>query len=420
MSTDSQKLTIVIPTRERCDTLQATLKTCVTQDYANLEIIVSDNFSQDNTREVVRSFDDNRIRYINTGKRVGMSTNWEFALSHVTDGYVTYIGDDDGFLPSAISKIEATIGKLGKIPTFAWVKPMFKWPDYSQAGSQNTLFMHMTNQQVITFEARHQLERVVRFKSSWGSLSSIYNSFVSMELINAVKRRGNGRFFNSSIPDVYSAVVIASTVPNYHYSLRPYTVAGVSRYSTGDSFTNVHLNAGPSQQFLSENEIPIHSKMVMSSLSTICVAECFLQAQDLHLTPETLSLGTKTVIKAALREASEEAEGRYVATLRELREIGKRNGLETWVENEIANAMHSSAIESKPISGHDLRRHGLVINCSDFDVKDIYDATLLCDRILNSSRFEFLFPLGTLALTTRAFVPVVRKRVQKALGLRKR
>ncbi|PYY07430.1 MAG: glycosyltransferase family 2 protein, partial [Acidobacteria bacterium] len=82
------KFSVVIPTRERSDTLAATLKTCVGQNYKNLEIIVSDNYSQDNTRGVVESFSDNRIRYTNTLKRVGMSQNWEHAFSLVTGDFV--------------------------------------------------------------------------------------------------------------------------------------------------------------------------------------------------------------------------------------------------------------------------------------------------------------------------------------------
>ncbi|RYZ29021.1 MAG: glycosyltransferase, partial [Sphingobacteriales bacterium] len=77
------KYTVVVPTRERADTLLHTLRTCVTQNYDNLTILVSDNCSQDTTEEVVRSFNDPRIQYVNTGKRLSMSHNWEFALSQV-------------------------------------------------------------------------------------------------------------------------------------------------------------------------------------------------------------------------------------------------------------------------------------------------------------------------------------------------
>ena len=55
---NNQHFTVVIPTRERYDMLEYALRTCVMQDYDNLDIIVSDNFSQDRTREVVESFKD--------------------------------------------------------------------------------------------------------------------------------------------------------------------------------------------------------------------------------------------------------------------------------------------------------------------------------------------------------------------------
>ena len=59
------KFTILIPTRERADTLEYTIRTCLNQTYGNLEIIVSDNFSQDNTQHIVKQFNDNRLKYIN-------------------------------------------------------------------------------------------------------------------------------------------------------------------------------------------------------------------------------------------------------------------------------------------------------------------------------------------------------------------
>ncbi len=85
----SPRLTVIVPTRERHDTLIWALKTCVTQDCDDLEILVSDNASVDETREVVASYDDPRIRYVNPGTRLGMSEHWEFALSHVQEGYVS-------------------------------------------------------------------------------------------------------------------------------------------------------------------------------------------------------------------------------------------------------------------------------------------------------------------------------------------
>ena len=66
-------ITIIIPTRNRCDTLAGTLKTCVEQNHDSLSIVVSDNCSDDNTRDVVHSFHDERIRYLRTPNRLSMT-----------------------------------------------------------------------------------------------------------------------------------------------------------------------------------------------------------------------------------------------------------------------------------------------------------------------------------------------------------
>jgi cellulose synthase/poly-beta-1,6-N-acetylglucosamine synthase-like glycosyltransferase len=70
MASAKIKFNVIIPTRERMDTLRHCLRTVVAQDYDPLNIIVSDNFSQDGTREVVAEFNDPRITYVNTGRRV--------------------------------------------------------------------------------------------------------------------------------------------------------------------------------------------------------------------------------------------------------------------------------------------------------------------------------------------------------------
>ena len=89
------KVTVILPTRERGDALESALRTVTEQRYENLEIVVSDNCSHDRTGEIARSTGDRRVRYLNTGRRLSMSHNWEFALSHVTGGagWVTIIGD---------------------------------------------------------------------------------------------------------------------------------------------------------------------------------------------------------------------------------------------------------------------------------------------------------------------------------------
>src|SRR3954449_382929 len=119
------RMTIIIPTRERCDTLRWAIKTCVTQDYDDLEILISDNASTDATTDVIAEYDDTRIRYVNPGRRLGMSEHWEFAFSHVTSGHLGVIGDDDGLLPGAIEDLARIIDPDRPL---IWPIQQYFWP----------------------------------------------------------------------------------------------------------------------------------------------------------------------------------------------------------------------------------------------------------------------------------------------------
>lgn len=57
-------ITIAIPTYNRADSyLRHALDSALNQTYKNIEIVVSDNCSVDNTEEVVQGLHDPRIRY---------------------------------------------------------------------------------------------------------------------------------------------------------------------------------------------------------------------------------------------------------------------------------------------------------------------------------------------------------------------
>ena len=133
--TESRPLfTVIIPTKDRAEYLHHTLRTCSNQDYENLEVIVSDDGSSDNTKEVVldAAQKDKRIRYVTPGS-VGMRDNFEFALDHVKSGYVIALGGDDGILPYGISQMWRALEVTG-MDILTWAPPAFT---YSVAGSAN-------------------------------------------------------------------------------------------------------------------------------------------------------------------------------------------------------------------------------------------------------------------------------------------
>src|SRR6267378_6865366 len=118
--------TVIIPTKDRAPYLYHTLRTCSLQEYENLEIIVSDDGSTDDTRAVVEEAarKDPRIRYVTPGAGVGMLDNFEFALDQVKPGYVLALGGDDGLLPHGIRGMRDVLRDTGQ-EMLAWPPPVY-------------------------------------------------------------------------------------------------------------------------------------------------------------------------------------------------------------------------------------------------------------------------------------------------------
>jgi len=278
------KITVIIPTRERAEVLRYSLQTVVMQNYSNLEIIVCDNFSDDSTEKVVKCVNDVRIRYINTGKRLSMSHNWEFALSHVSDGWVTFMGDDDGLIPDGISKIAEIIQKTNAyaIRTESCTYDWSGMPEHP-AGQ---LVVPLTN----GYEVRNSqayLKKVLEGKEKYNQLPMIYNGgFIHIKLMNEIKEK-IGTFFSSVNPDVYTAIALARLTENYIYIKEPISINGTSKYSNGYSAfsTNTQRNLEHYKKFLSEKNIPLHKDIPPLRDGTIplslqvCVYEAYLQSE---------------------------------------------------------------------------------------------------------------------------------------------
>jgi glycosyltransferase involved in cell wall biosynthesis len=307
MTNQDIKFTVIIPTRERADTLKWTLKTCTTQDYDNLEIIVSDNFSQDDTRTVVESYQDKRIKYINTGKRVSMSSNWEYALSQVEidpQRYVTFVGDDDGLIPNALRDLNELIQNLGDVEAIAWRKAQYTWGNCIV--SPNKLSLSLTKR-IDRLDTKLTLQKLLNFDPNqnhlpYEELPCLYNAFVKTTKIAEVRRKSK-QFFHSMTPDVYSAIAFSSVI-NYHYlSNQPYSVNGASKHSNGTSAI-----AGKSKEdkqaalkFISEIDIPFHPDLVLCPSIAIVIAESLLQARD-HLNLDFI-VDFNKIIERSLKQA---------------------------------------------------------------------------------------------------------------------
>ncbi|HEY4343307.1 MAG TPA: glycosyltransferase family 2 protein [Parvibaculum sp.] len=281
------KITVVIPTRERADVFASALRTVTTQDYDNLEILVSDNLSGDATEEIARNTGDPRVRYLNTGKRLSMSHNWEFALSHVTGDWVTIVGDDDGLLPSALRNV-AEFMRASDALAIQSATCKYRWPGNNGKGYGHIRVPMRQGHEIRS--SKRWMEKVLRGRANYIELPILYTGgFARMTLLHELKRK-TGAFYKSRIPDVYSGFAIASLIPTYAFSHAPFAISGISKHSTGvDAYSKGDKSAqSPAQKFALEENMPFHKDVPLMAQGGLppspqaLIFESFLQTAELR------------------------------------------------------------------------------------------------------------------------------------------
>lgn len=95
-------VSIILPTHNGETYIRQSIESCLTQTYADIELIVVDDGSTDGTPAVLAAYHDPRIRLIrhDVNKRLPAALNTGFAAA--TGAYLTWTSDDNVFTPHAI------------------------------------------------------------------------------------------------------------------------------------------------------------------------------------------------------------------------------------------------------------------------------------------------------------------------------
>jgi len=110
---------ICIPTFNRREMLCQAIRSALNQTYDHIEVVVSDNASDDGTSEAVRALGDARIRYFRNETNLGAASNWERCLYLAQGAFISWLQDDDLLLPHFASNAVAAMAATGASCAFA-------------------------------------------------------------------------------------------------------------------------------------------------------------------------------------------------------------------------------------------------------------------------------------------------------------
>jgi len=97
-------VSVIITTYNRAYCLKKAITSAINQTYDNLEIIVLDDGSTDNTELVVKKISDSRIVYIRHQKNKGIGAARNTGIKNSKGSFIAFLDSDDEYLPEKIEK----------------------------------------------------------------------------------------------------------------------------------------------------------------------------------------------------------------------------------------------------------------------------------------------------------------------------
>lgn len=97
-------VSVIIPTYNREKTILKAINSVLNQSYKNIEVIIVDDDSKDNTESIVMSLKNEKITYVKNRRNLGPSGARNKGITLANGSYIAFQDSDDEWLPSKLEK----------------------------------------------------------------------------------------------------------------------------------------------------------------------------------------------------------------------------------------------------------------------------------------------------------------------------
>jgi len=99
-----KKISVIIPMYNSAKYIEECVQSVLNQTYKNIELIIVDDMSSDNSVEIVERFDDDRIKLIKLAKNVGAALARNRGIDEATGECICFIDSDDYWIADKLEK----------------------------------------------------------------------------------------------------------------------------------------------------------------------------------------------------------------------------------------------------------------------------------------------------------------------------
>ena len=136
------KYSIILPTLNGARTLSLTLPAMLRIQRDDVEWVVSENHSDDDTWPMLQEIaaDDERVKLIQPAERLPLGKHLEFAYRHATGKWLSHLGDDDHLLPWRFDLLDQVLDQAGeKCGLVRGEYVRYSWPNFPEASVANSV-----------------------------------------------------------------------------------------------------------------------------------------------------------------------------------------------------------------------------------------------------------------------------------------
>ena len=270
---------IVIPTKGRPQLLRDALKSALWQDFDDFEVVVSDNYNDNQTQAVLNDFkDDSRLQCVRTDRLLNMPEHWDFATQHANGQYVLILTDRSVLKQGALKTIQEEILSSEKpVEACSW-----RWSIYDDnAGCESA------NQQVLHERDVHWISSV-QLLEDFASGYSHYNKCLPRGLNSCYRgsfikqiRDEFGSPFRPLSPDYFLAFTTLGIVREVLFIDQPLFISQGLDVSNGTrAFKGKGTAGGNYLKSLGEIDLYAHVP-IKASFCYNLVYEDFLAAREM-------------------------------------------------------------------------------------------------------------------------------------------
>jgi glycosyltransferase involved in cell wall biosynthesis len=243
----------MIPTYNGIQYLPSCISTVISQEYSNYELIISDDHSNDGTKEYLDSLNFPNVTILYTPYKMSMSEHWEWVLSHASGDWCIFLGQDDGLQPNFFTLADklTDIALKRKIRIIASERAYYFWPG-CESVYNNAHISYFSIEKISVFSTRFKMIQALCGYIPYFNLPQMYTtSIFNKSIVEETRKRQGGLFFITHPQDANTAAISCKKKKKYIYSYIPLGWVGTSPKSAGLAL-NTEINKQLSVEYINK------------------------------------------------------------------------------------------------------------------------------------------------------------------------